>query len=463
MQVSQLKNTPYQRIKNSPPGRFVRENKLATGAVAVGGAIVLAGGAVQSTAVARVAEYGVIPAVGAGMAVVGFAAAHDAVVNDLGRRNGLAAAKLAAGTLSGLAGVQIVGMSYDIPVLERALTGPLEALSDHGLAVLGTGVAGGGVAAGVLAARQFKQAFGQSENRPRHAALGVAASLGSAGGLLGGTELIARQYGIAGLNRAFTGTVEHLAQSPAAAVGGGALLLAGAGVLGAEAVGNFRKGGNDLLTVAEGMGAVSAGLGGLELIGHGARVPALQGLLTHNADLVGSAALSVGGLAVGRLALKDAQGNGLGVKSSLALGAAAVMVPGGLMVGAESLGMMAAVDVLSRGTQLGLGAGLGLTTVALGKNAVQAARKGEVGSALFQGVVGAGTATGSLLVTGDALGIEAISRLGQKLADATIEPLAEHVLWPTARFLFENPVAGAAVLATGLGVYLYYKHRQSQD
>lgn len=459
MQVRALKNTPYQQIKNSPAGKFVRENKLATGAVALGGAIVLAGGAAQSDTVAKIAEYGVIPAVGAGMAVVGFAAAHDAIVNDLGQRNGLAAAKLTAGSLSGLAGLQIVGMSYAIPVLDRALTGPLEALSEHGLAVLGGGVAGGGIAAGALAAREFKQAL-TSDHKARHAALGTAASLGSVGGLLGGGELIGRQYGIAGLDRALTGTVEKLSQSPAAAVAGGALLVAGAGVLGAEAVGNLKNGGHDLLTVAEGMGAVSAGLGGLELIGHGAKVPGLQGLLTHHGSTVGAAALTLSGLAVGRMALRGIQQNGLGLQNSLALGTAATMVPGGLLWGASSLGLP--TSALSTGTQLGLGAGMALTSVALGKGAVRAAREGDVASAAFQGLAGAGTAAGSLLTVGDALGIQAISHLGEELAKHTIEPFTEHVLWPTARFLYQNPLAGAAILATGLGIYLYVKHKQQQ-
>lgn len=453
----QVKNTPYQMLKNSPPGRFVRENPLATGAVAVGASIVLAGGAAQSDTVARVAQYGVIPAVGAGMAVVGFAAAHDAVVNDIGQRNGLAAAKITAGSLTGLAGLQIVGWTYDIPVLNRALTGPLEALLDHGLAVAGAGVAGGGVAAGALAARSFGKALHEKEHKGRNAALGVAASLGSAAGLLGGGELIGRQYGIAGLDRAFSGTVEKLSTSPAAAVAGGALLVAGAGVLGAEAVANLRQGGNDLLTVAEGMGAVSAGLGGLELIGHGASVPALQGLLTNHGQTVGAAALTVSGLAVARMSLRDLSKNGLDFANSAGLGAAAVMVPGGLLWGASSLGL--ATEALSTGTQLGLGAGLALTSVALGKGAFLSAREGDVGGALFQGLIGAGTATGSLLITGDALGIEAITQVGQQLADKTIVPFTEHVLWPTARFLYQNPVAGAAVLATGLGIYLYMKHR----
>lgn len=454
----QVKNTPYQRLKNSPPGRFVRDNPLATTALTVGSAIVLAGGAAQSDTVARVAQYGVIPAVGAGMAVVGFAAAHDALVNDLGQRNGLAAAKLTAGSLSGLAGLQIVGWTYDIPGLDRALTGPMETLLEHGLAVAGAGVAGGGVAAGALAARSFGRAWSEKEHKGRHAALGVAAGLSSAAGLLGGGELIGRQYGVPGLERAFTGTVERLSTSPAAAVAGGALLVAGAGVLGYEAAENLRKGGNDLLTVAEGMGAVSAGLGGLELIGHGARVPALQGLLTNHGQTVGAGALAVSGLAVGRMAARDIGHNGLDVANSVGLGAAAVMVPGGLLWGAASLGL--ATEALSTGTQLGLGAGLAVSTVALGRGAVRSAREGNLGGAAMQGLIGAGTATSSLLITGDALGIEAITNLGQQLADKTVIPFTEHVLWPTAKFLYQNPVAGAAVLATGLGVYLYLKHQR---
>ncbi|MEW6282396.1 MAG: hypothetical protein AB1758_27560, partial [Candidatus Eremiobacterota bacterium] len=295
MIVRETKNTPYQRIKNSKVGRFVRENKLATGVGATGAAIVLAGGAASSEAVANAARYGVLPAVGAGLAVVSAAAAHDAVVNDLGQHNGRAALKLTAGTVGTLGGLQIVGACYEIPILDEALTGPLEFAFDNGLAVLGAGVAGGGLAAGVFAARNLKEAVSGGEHRVRKAALGVTGLAASASGLLGGAELIGRQYDIPGLNRAFTSTVEALSQSPAAAVAGGGLLVAGAGVLAGEAVQNFRKGGNDLLTVAESMGSVTAGLGGLELIGHGAGISALNGVLTHHADTVGSVALSAAG------------------------------------------------------------------------------------------------------------------------------------------------------------------------
>src|SRR5579862_6451391 len=94
-----VKQTPYQAIRNSAPGKFVRQHPVLSGVAAVGGGIVVAGGAAQSQVFANVAEYGIGPALGAGMAVLGGTMVHDAFVNDLAEHKGRAAAKITSGTL----------------------------------------------------------------------------------------------------------------------------------------------------------------------------------------------------------------------------------------------------------------------------------------------------------------------------------------------------------------------------
>lgn len=456
-------DTPYQRIKNSRVGRLVRENKVVTGLGAAGAAIVLAGGSVQSEAVANFARYAVVPAVGGGAALLGAAAVHDAVVNDLGTHNVRAAAKIGIGTTMALGGTQMVGLAYDIPILDEALTGVVEAAFDNGQAILGAGLVGGGIAAGRFAAGRFTEAFQNSDRRAVNLALGTGAGVASATALLGGGELIGRNFAVPGLDRALTSTVEFLSQTPAASVVGGVAMAGGAGVLATEAVRNFRNGGNDFLTVAEGMGAVTGALGGVQLAGHGLGLAATQGLLTDHADTLAGVAVAGFGAALARVSGRDALAHGVRPLNSLGLAAGAAMIPAGVGLTAHTLGLVGAAEFAGRGAAVGGGAGLGLAAFAFGKKAVESARAGRPATAAVQGVMSATSAVGGLYAIGEGLGIEAISRLGGKVAEVTVEPLFEHVLAPTAEFLFENPVAGAVVLAVGVGGYLYWKYRQQQQ
>ncbi|MBM3463529.1 MAG: hypothetical protein FJX76_15630 [Armatimonadetes bacterium] len=454
------KDTPYQRIKNSKAGKFVRENKVLTGVAATGGAIVLAGAVNRFPGLESVVEYGVVPAIGAGAAVLGAAAVHDAIVNDIGKHNLRATAKISLGTLGALGGTQVVGMAYDIPVLDRALSGTVEKIGDHGLAVLGVGVLGGAAAAGKFAASRAKAAIANSDHRAGNAALAVTAGGASAAGVLGGLELIGRQYNIPGMNQALTRTVEVLASGGLGSVAGGALLVGGAGVLVDEALRNVRKGGNDVLTVVEGMGAVTAGLGGLELIGHGLKVDALQGLLTHHAATVGSVAMAGVGGALAKVSLKDMQSKGLTLTNTAGATAGGAMVAAGAGLTAYTFGFSKAAEVAGRGAGLVGGIGLGAATYVLGRNAVRQFRNGDILTGAASSAGAAASATGSLLLTGEALGIDAISRVGREVAKHTLEPLWDHVLEPIGSFLYNNPIAGGVVLAVGVGAYIWYRSRK---
>ncbi|MFA7479716.1 MAG: hypothetical protein WC314_04370 [Vulcanimicrobiota bacterium] len=454
-----IKETPYQKIKNSKIGRSVRDHKVGAGAASVAASAVIAGGAFQSDTFARVARYGIVPAAGTGVAVLGAAAVHDAVVNDVGENNAKATAKIALGTAAALGGTQVVGMAFDLPILDRAFTG---VVFDHGQALLGGALLAGAGAAGKAAVSQFGKLSQDGSNKPAHAALGTGAAVGSVAAGLAGAELVGRDLGLPVLDRAFTGTLEFLAGSPAAAVAGGSLLVGGAAVAATHAGKNLISGsGNDYATAAMLSGAAAAGLGGLELAGHGLGLEATRGLFTGHAGEVGGLALSAFGGAVARHAAGHLRENGIGPLNSLGLTIGASALGAGAGVAAWSWGASEASRLLSNGTTAIAGAGLGLSTYAFGKKAVESARAGKLATAAFHGTGAAASAAGSLYALGSGLGIQALEQAGDRVIDVTVRPLAEHIIGPSLEFLFKNPALGGLGLAMVVGGFAY--HQWSKD
>lgn len=454
-------NTPYQKLKQSKLGKVVRENKVLTGVAGTAGTVVLAGAAAQSPAFAKVAQYGLVPAVGLGLSAFSASLAHDAVINDLPDRPFKGTAKLALGVTGTLGGLEMVGQSLDIPVLKNALSTPLSKLADNGQGVLGVAVAGGGLYAGKFAVARFQKAA-SGEARGRNLTLGVASAVTSAAATLGGVELIGRNFQIPLMDKALTGTIQALSAGGAGAVAAGTLLAAGGGQLAAEAVGNFRRGGNDFVTLAEGMGAVTAGLGGVQLAGHGLGLKATEGLLTEHGELMLATAMTGSGASALRTSLKDIQKNGLRPLNAFGLTAAAGLLPGGLGVAADSLGMKAAAHFLGDATLTGVGLGLGATSFALARSAVNSAREGDLMNAAGKGLASAGTGAASLAATGYGLHVPGLETAGRKVFEATVEPFWDHVVTPSAQFLFNHPLAGGAFLALGVGGYLAARYHKSQ-
>ncbi|MBX3172513.1 MAG: hypothetical protein KF760_34235 [Candidatus Eremiobacteraeota bacterium] len=453
MKIQPPVNTPYQQLKHSKVGKIVRENKVLTGVAATAGTVVMAGASVQSEAFAKVAQYGIAPAAGLGLAAVSALAAHDAVVNDLPERPFKGTAKLAAGAAGTLGGLEIVGHSLNIPVLDQAFSTPLRKLAENGQGLLGVAVAGGGVAAGKFAVQRF-QAAAQGESRARNLSLGLASGVTSAAATLGGVELIGRNFQIPVVDQALTGTVKALAAGGVGSVAAGALLVGGAVQLAGEAAHNFKKGGNDFVTLAEGMGAVTAGLGGLQLAGHGLGLKATEGLLTEHGPLMLATALTGTGASALKSSAQNIQKSGVRPLNSLGLTAAAGLIPGGLAVAADAVGMQAASRFLGDATLTGLGLGMGVTSYAMGRSAVDSARRGDLMNAAGQGLASATLGAGGLFTVGAGAHIPGLETAGRKVLQSTIEPFLDHVVVPSARFLFNNPLAGGACLALGVGGYL---------
>ncbi|MBM3274902.1 MAG: hypothetical protein FJZ00_07100 [Candidatus Sericytochromatia bacterium] len=535
--VEGVKQTPFKKVNGSPIGQLIKDNPIATTGAVAATALVVAGGAAKSEAFKKVAEKGIVPAAGAAGSLYGVSMVHDAIVNDLGKSNGKAAGKTAAGTLLALGGAEIVGRSYDIKGLNQALSGPVEFLvknhkwtgtalasgasiaggatvvsgvkdlaegeklkggakvvggglvalggaevvgrihdipvlkevlskpaakiAERGQSILGVGVAGGGVAAGTFAYNRFKKAA-NGENTAVNAALGVGSTLTSAAAVLGGAELVGRDLGIKGVDQALTGTVKAIAKNGVGATAAGTLLIAGGGVLGSEAVKNFKKGGNDLITTAEAMGAVTAAAGGLELIGKGTGYKPLQGLLTEHAGVVGGTAVTALGAALTRVSVKDMQKKGLTELNAAGTTLGAAAIPGGVGIAAATLGAEKVALNLGK-TSLAIGGvGLGAITYKWGKETVESFKKGEQLKGVGYGVAAVNAGIASSWAIGTATGIKPLTQVGEYVSKYTVTPIWEKAIVPSARYLYNNPVAGAAITlaAVGGGAYWYFKNKK---
>lgn len=457
MQVnSGKKNTPYQRIWNSKMGKTVRKNKVLTGVGVAGATIVVAGGAFQSDAFASVARNGIVPAVGAGIATLGATAVHDAVVNDWGDSKPKAALKMALGTTATLGGAQMVGLAYDIPVLEEALTGTLRKAGENGDVLAGAGLIYAGAKAGQFAYNSASDALNEEGGKLKNSAKAIGATAGGAASLLGGAELIGRRFDIPVAKKALTGTVEFLANSNFAIGAGGAALAGGALVSAGQAAKNIKEGGNEFASAALGIGAVAGGLGGVEMMGRAAGIEGAKNLFIDNAHLVGGAAVTSTGVAWGKNVAGRIMEHGLSGRRGLELAAAAAAVPGGLAMAAMNAGGNLSQNLI-KGSETAFGLGLGVAAVGFGKQAVDSVKEGKPEAAIFHGAMAAGTAIGGLYSVGDALEIPALKQVGEKIGEVTVEPLVEHVLAPMAEFLFENPILGGVIVAAGVGAVLYYR------
>ena len=281
--------------------------------------------------------------------------------------------------------------------------------------------------------------------------------MGSAAAGLAGAELIGNDLNIPVMDKALTGTVEFLSKSSAASVVGGGLLVGGAVVAGQQVVKNLQGGGNDYITAGLAAGATAGGLGGLELVGHGLGIDAAKGIFTENADIIGSLAVAGLGGAITKHAVTNMKDGEVGVKNSLGLTAGVSTLGGGLGLAAASLGANGLTNVIADGTTVAAGAGLGVASYAFGKNAVESAREGKFGTAVFHGAGAAASAAGSLTAIGYGTGIEGLKRVGETIAEHTVEPLAEHVVMPTVQFFFENPLVGGIGLAAVVGGFAYHQ------
>lgn len=452
--------TPLRRLTGSSAGQFVRDNKVLAGGATVAGVVAIAGGAAKSDAFARVTEKGLIPAAGVAATALGAALVHDGVVNDLGTNNRKASVKIGAGTVLALGGTEVVGRSFDIPIARQAISKPAQLIARHGQTIGGGALIAAGVAGGTIAVDRIGKAA-NGERPIANGALGAGAALAGTAATLGGLEMIGRAHHVPVIDKALTGTVRTLVRSNAATTAAGVGLAAGAAALGTAAVRNFNRDGNAFVTTAEGLGAAAAGLGAVELIGHGLKVTSLQGALTRHLPQVGGAALAIAGATTIKESLADVGERGLRPLNAAGLAAGAAAVPGGAAILLHGAGFGAAAELAGRGAGVAGAAGLGVLSYTLGKQAVESGRDGKAGTAAVTAVGSAATAVGALALAGEATGIQALSSAARTVGNVTVKPVFNHVLKPAGEWIYRNPVAGGAIIAgaVGVGAYLHYRNK----
>ncbi|HEY9839183.1 MAG TPA: hypothetical protein V6D23_01910, partial [Candidatus Obscuribacterales bacterium] len=284
---------------NTKEGTFIGDNMLLTGAGTLVG-VVAAGSAVKKTADAFPAVKEVLKTVfvdngklvGSGAALASSALlAEDAVASFKEGHTGRAVAEGAGATILGLGGVELTGRQFNIPVLNKALSGPAEAtakfLGNHGVGLVGGATAAGGA---------YLAKLGVDDVKEGDYLTGAAKLAGGGVAALGGAEIIGQAYDVGVLKGLVSTPAKKIAEVAVKNAGGiGGTAIAGAGAALAISGVKDLKEGETMLGGAKLAGSAIAGLGGAELVGRNYDIPVMKDALSGTAKWVGNNVKAVTG------------------------------------------------------------------------------------------------------------------------------------------------------------------------
>lgn len=365
-----------------------------------------------------------------------------------------AIAETGGAAVAGLGAVELVGRQYDIPVAREALTKTGKFLGDNVMAV------GGGLAA---AGGAYAIKKGVEEISEGNTGKGAAIAAGGAVGLLGGTELIGRQFNIPVMKEALTGAPKALfASKGGKVVSGAAIGLTGVGAA-ADGVRRLTTGKglvNDAIGVAELTAGITAATGGTSLVGMAVGSEKLTRALPESMEFVGAAAALGTAAALGKHTLDSVKKDGVTLLNSATGTGAALAALGGVQLVADKLGVAVADKAFKKGWEPVLGLGLGAASYKLGSNAVREAKDGNMLNAAGQAGLAFATGAGSAAVLGHALHIPVLDTFGSK----SLEFIGEKVVSPVGEFAVKNPwlTLGALAVAGGAGAYAYYHNKDDK-
>ncbi|MGV3524553.1 MAG: hypothetical protein ACO1RX_10020 [Candidatus Sericytochromatia bacterium] len=461
------KQTTLDRVvdtvkENTKKGTLVGDHYIAVGAGAlVGGTAAVAGVAKiadQVPAIANALEFAFVKngRLLAGSVSLGAAAmlAEDAVQSFKEGSSVKAGAQTLGAAITGLGGVELVGRQYNIPGANRALSKTLDFAGDNAKAMVGGVAAVGGAAA-------IKK--GVEEIRDGNTVKGAAIAAGGAVGVLGGAEMVGRQFDIPVMKEALTGPAKAVFTSKGGmAATGGAIGLTGAGAM-ADGVRRLttEKGlVNDIIGAAEVTAGVTAVSGGTSLVGMAIGNEKLKQALPENLQLVGAAGALATAAVLGKHTVESVKENGITLGNTATGTGAALAALGGVELVADRFNIPGASSALNKGWKPVLGIGLGAASYKLGSNAVQEFREGNMGNAAGQAGLSFMTAAGSAAVLGDAFNIPVLNTFGKK----SIEVIGEKVAEPIISFAVKNPwlTLGAVAVAGGAGAYAYYQDKDNK-
>jgi hypothetical protein len=460
------------------------------GAKLAGGALATLGGAelvgrnynipVMKEALSGSAEWvqNNVKAVTGAAAVAGGAFAVKDGLDRLGEGGSkwLAGAEIAGGVVGTLGGAELVGRNFNIPVLNKALTGPVQFMftSKGGLAVSGGTVAAAGLGAAGDGVRRLTTQTGIIND-----AIGVAEFTAGVAAITGGASIVGYATGSEKLLKVFPENVDVL---------GGAALVGGAFAMGKHTIESGKKDGVNLINTATGTAAALMGTGGAHVITRKFGVEAADATFTKGYETIAAAGLGVATVKLGEMAveegkafIQDSDDIVAGAKA-IGLGTAAAITgttATGLVGHAYNIPVLekTARKIAEKGWQPVAAVGLGATTYKLADMALDQGKDFLNDPNLGSGAAAAGLATASVLtgagttaLVGRTLGMQGVENAGMKVLNTTVQGVqtgarymgkgAEKVLTTAVK----NPFVTLGVLAAaaGTGYYFYNKNRDKQ-
>lgn len=425
-----------------------------------------------STPIKKMYEHGQA-IVGAGLAAGGVAVAKSGLEDLQEGKSVAGGAKVLGGSLATLGGIELIGRQYNIPVAKELLSKPAGWVADNSKAVTG-GIA---MAGGAFAIKE-----GVDNLKEGNKWLGGAELAGGTVGVLGGAELIGRNFNIAYLDQALTGPAKALFTSKGGILAsGGAIALSGVGA-GADGVRRLTTQTgilNDAIGAAEVTAAVAGTTGGASLIGYATGNARMAGAFKDNLPILGGVALMGAASAGAKYTAQDIKENGFGLEHVITGTASAGAALAGTQLIADRMGIPVLDQALEKGWKPLAAVGLGAATYKLGEITVKQGSKMMDDITWGNGLMTAGAAAGTVLagagtvaLAGNVLGIPVMEKAGMKVisgvqtgAVKTAEVAMDKIIEPVFSFAVKNPVVtlGALAVAGGAGYYAYHRNQQAEE
>lgn len=455
---------------NTKKGTFVGDHYIVAG----GGALV--GGTALIAGTAKIADK--VPAIekavefvfekngkllgGAASLGTAYVLGEDAIQSFQEGSSIKGGAEATGAVIAGLGGAELVGRQFNIPVVKEALSGPASFVKNNALAVSGGLVAAGGAA---LATKGVKDLTNGKKLQ------GAAELAGASVAVLGGGELIGRQYDIPVLKEALSGPFKKVFGNTGMSkiVGGGVAGLAGV-VAAGDGVRRLTQD-KGLLNDAAGALEVTAGVtgvtGGVSLVGMGIGNEAMAKALPNNLPIIAGAGMMAGAAALGKYTVKDLSKNGVGLINAATGTGAALLALGGAQQIAEKVGLPLVDKAFDKGWKPVLGLGLGVATYKFGAGAVKEGKAfidnpsaGKAFNAGGQAILATMSGAGSALLIGDSMGIPVLETAGKKV----LETVGENIAKPVFEAAVHHPFVtlGAVAVVGGASYYAYTKSKADE-
>lgn len=257
----------------------------------------------------------------------------------------IGAGEIAAGSIAVLGGTEMTARHLGIPVLDKALTGPANFIKNNVKATIGAASIGGGAYLIKHGVDDVKD--GKTENSLTKKTIGGAEIAGGSTAILGGAELIGRNFGIKYLDRALTGPIKALFTTKAGlAISGGAVGATGLYSMfdGAKRIATHDDLKNNLIGVAEVTGGITAANGGVSIIGTAVGNEKLAKVFVNSGKTIAAAGLLAGSVTLGKYSYNDIKDKGFHLANSAAAGASTV----GTLGAAEMIGRQFGIKYMDR-------------------------------------------------------------------------------------------------------------------